>query len=344
MIVIKNVFGGSKVYIKNVFANAENIVVVYNGGEPIEITGGGGGSGDVVGPSSATDNAVVRFDGTTGKLVKNSGVTIDDSGNLTANNISGTNTGDQDLSGYYTEGEVDTLLSGKANTSHTHSISDVTGLQTALDGKADTSHTHVISDVTNLQTELDYLDSSVAILNALGAGIIAESYGVPRVLGSVALSFVDGTALFIAVVIHKSATVTGVGWIQTTAGNYTADNFNGVGLYTYSGGTLTQVAVSVNDGNIWKQTSNTVGRKAFSSPYAASPGVYFIGALYNSSAQTTAPSIAGSPNHISVAGMINDLTNSAKITGARTAQTTLLSSESMTNLSGSQQHRYFFLY
>jgi hypothetical protein len=31
----------------------------------------------------------------------------------------------------------------------------VTGLQTALDGKANTSHTHAISDVTNLQTSLD---------------------------------------------------------------------------------------------------------------------------------------------------------------------------------------------
>ena len=39
---------------------------------------GGGGSGDVVGPTSAANNAIVRFDGTTGKLVQNSGVTISD--------------------------------------------------------------------------------------------------------------------------------------------------------------------------------------------------------------------------------------------------------------------------
>lgn len=43
----------------------------------------GSGTGDVVGPASATDNAIVRFDSTTGKLVQNSGVTIDDSNNLT---------------------------------------------------------------------------------------------------------------------------------------------------------------------------------------------------------------------------------------------------------------------
>jgi hypothetical protein len=43
--------------------------------------------GDVVGPSSATDNAIARYNLTTGKLIQNSGVIIDDS-----NNVSGVNT------------------------------------------------------------------------------------------------------------------------------------------------------------------------------------------------------------------------------------------------------------
>jgi hypothetical protein len=44
---------------------------------------GPAGDGDVDGPASSTDNAVARFDGTTGKVIQNSNVTIDDSGNLT---------------------------------------------------------------------------------------------------------------------------------------------------------------------------------------------------------------------------------------------------------------------
>jgi len=41
------------------------------------------GSGDVVGPASATDNALVRFDNTTGKLIQNSVVTVaDTTGNM----------------------------------------------------------------------------------------------------------------------------------------------------------------------------------------------------------------------------------------------------------------------
>jgi hypothetical protein len=39
----------------------------------------GAGLGDVVGPASATDNAIVRYDATTGRLLQNSTVTIADS-------------------------------------------------------------------------------------------------------------------------------------------------------------------------------------------------------------------------------------------------------------------------
>lgn len=41
------------------------------------------GSGDFVGPASATDTALVRFSGTTGKLGQNSAISCDSSGNLT---------------------------------------------------------------------------------------------------------------------------------------------------------------------------------------------------------------------------------------------------------------------
>lgn len=57
--------------------------------------GGGGTSGkyvftgnaNVVGPASSTDNSVVRFDGTTGKLIQDSGASVDDSGGLTATGV-----------------------------------------------------------------------------------------------------------------------------------------------------------------------------------------------------------------------------------------------------------------
>jgi hypothetical protein len=54
-----------------------------NGTASVVEIGGTAGSGDVVGPSSATDNAVARFDTTTGKLIQNSVVTVSDTGAVT---------------------------------------------------------------------------------------------------------------------------------------------------------------------------------------------------------------------------------------------------------------------
>lgn len=61
-------------------------VVAGTGSDCVKVDGTsgacGGGSGDVVGPASATADAIAIFNGTTGKLLKNSAVTIDASGNL----------------------------------------------------------------------------------------------------------------------------------------------------------------------------------------------------------------------------------------------------------------------
>lgn len=43
---------------------------------------GGGSIGDVTGPASSTDNAIARFDGTSGKVIQNSNVTITDNGEI----------------------------------------------------------------------------------------------------------------------------------------------------------------------------------------------------------------------------------------------------------------------
>lgn len=51
------------------------------------------GTGDVTGPASSTDNAVARFDSTTGKIIQNSGVVINDSGEVTVGVWKGTEIG-----------------------------------------------------------------------------------------------------------------------------------------------------------------------------------------------------------------------------------------------------------
>lgn len=61
----------------------------------------------------------------------------------------------QSTGDYATNTALTNGLAGKANTSHTHAQSDVTGLSTALSGKSDTGHTHSITEVQSLQTALD---------------------------------------------------------------------------------------------------------------------------------------------------------------------------------------------
>ena len=81
---------------------------------------------------------------------------------------------------------IQTQIDGKAATSHTHSIENVTGLQTALDGKSGTTHTHSIADVANLQTSLD---AKAPLANPTFTGTVA---GVTK--AHVGLGNVDNTS------------------------------------------------------------------------------------------------------------------------------------------------------
>ena len=86
--------------------NANNVAIT--GGTISGITG----LGDVVGPASATDNAIVRFDATTGKLIQNSTVTIDDAGNIVSPDsfqFSGTVPATQPIGTLWFDSSTDTL-------------------------------------------------------------------------------------------------------------------------------------------------------------------------------------------------------------------------------------------
>lgn len=99
---------------------------------------GGSGSGDVVGPASATDNAIARFDTTTGKLIQDSSVTIDDSGNIST---SGTVDG-RDVS---TDGS--TLDTHVADTSNPHAT---TKAQVGLANVTDDAQLKIASNLSDL--------------------------------------------------------------------------------------------------------------------------------------------------------------------------------------------------
>lgn len=87
---------------------------------------------------------------------------------------------------------LQTTLNGKASKSHTHSISDVSNLQSTLNSKASTSHSHSISDINNLQYTLNN-KASASDLSSLEAKINNLSNDSVRNKNGGSLSFWAGT-------------------------------------------------------------------------------------------------------------------------------------------------------
>lgn len=87
------------------------VILLSNGADDYRVVSAyTGAAGNVTGPVSATDTAIAKFNGATGKVIQNSGVTIDGSnnintaGNLTAQRVTATAelvSGDGYFTGYY---------------------------------------------------------------------------------------------------------------------------------------------------------------------------------------------------------------------------------------------------
>lgn len=128
-----------------------------------------------------------------------------------------------------------------------------------------------------------------------------------------------------------------------TAGDYTSDNYNGIALYSYSGGTLTLVASTTNDGNIWKGATGTAQTKAFSSTYSAAPGIYYVAFLWNASATITVP-VLGAASDVQTPASYQFFTNSAKIGAAQQGLNSFLSSLTMSSLTNGSAIVFAALY
>lgn len=76
--------------------SAPSVTVTADGGIIVDVSTPVSGTGDVTSSSLSLDNQIVRFDGTSGKIIQNSGITIADGASGT---LSGTNSGDQNLFG-----------------------------------------------------------------------------------------------------------------------------------------------------------------------------------------------------------------------------------------------------
>lgn len=130
----------------------------------------GGGTGDVIGPASATDNALVRFNGTSGTSIQDSTSALDDSGNLTVTSVKGTALTASRLC--YTDGSK-IIVSGSATATEADFLSGVTSaIQTQIDGKLSytpNNHGVLFSGAANVVTVLAPDASTSKALFSTGA-------------------------------------------------------------------------------------------------------------------------------------------------------------------------------
>jgi len=180
-------------------------------------------------------------------------------------------------------------------------------------------------------------------LEILGSSVKAMTLGVGVGETKAQVVMVDNSLKFIPVYVRVPAIITGVKLGIHTQGDYTSDNYNGVGLYKYNTtlDSLELVASSTDDGDIWKASSGTMITKAFSATYNADDGLYYVGCLWNASATTVAPQVYGTSPGIWVGGL---LSSGYFIAGAEAGQATLPAIYKASDINTSSTSYFVFLY
>jgi hypothetical protein len=210
----------------------------------------------------------------------------------------------------------------------------VVGTQSSGDNSTKAASTAYVDALSN---------PDISAFVALGSATKGVRVGARFTTNPSAQTLSNQVAAFVACWVPVAGTITGVRWFQTVQGAYTANNFNGVALYSYSAGTLTRQAVSTDDGNIWKATASAWSNKNFAATYNAAAGLYFVGFLWCRSAQTTAPALYANAS-FNAGDVILDFTNSAKLSATVTGQTSLPTSQASSGLSTAIAGVYALLY
>jgi hypothetical protein len=266
--------------------------------------------GDVVGPSSATDNAIARYDTTTGKLIQNSVVTIGDTGaatgfttlsastSVTTPIVQASNSGGLALknSGGTTQMSVgagggdnmsinvSTNLNGTnaqidispTGTGHVHIKPSGSGSIEIAPTSAGTMNNMVIGGTTPLAitgttiTATSFVGSGASLTNVVNS--LAASTGI-SVSGSTGAVTVTNTAPDQTVVLTAG---TGI----STSGTY--PNFTITNTSPSLGGTVTSVSgtapVSVATGTTTPVISLATGYGDTQNPYASKTANFFLAA------------------------------------------------------------------
>lgn len=143
-----------------------------------KLNGNAASFGNVVGPSSATDNAIVRFDTTTGKLIQNSAVVIADTGAITATVTTAapaSHTINQAWSGGSPIGGVVLNVTGTGNGSN--QMQDFFGFDVELVDSSDNPITSFVSDISKTaSSHTSNITSYASFIGKSGTGGTVSHY------------------------------------------------------------------------------------------------------------------------------------------------------------------------
>lgn len=191
---------------------------------------------DVQGPASSTDNAVVRFDSTTGKLLQNSAVTIDDSGNIaTAGTVDG-----RDVS---TDGSaLDSHIAATAAHGATGAVVGTTNAQTLSNKTLTAPVINSPTGIVKADVGLGNVDNtSDATKDAASATLSNKTLASPLVSGGSIDVNAAGALAIGASVGANTMTLGGASTTVVIAGNFQID-----GTTT----TVNSTTLEVDDANI----------------------------------------------------------------------------------------------
>lgn len=238
----------------------------------------GGGTGDVVGPASATDNAIARFDLTTGKLIQNSGITIADGATGT---LSGTNTGDQtisltgDVTGSGTGSFATTLATVNANVGSFGSATAAPAVTVNAKGLVTAVSTNTITPAIGSITGLGTGVATALAVNTGSSGAVVVNGGVLGTPSSGSLANCSG--LPVSGITSSTSTALGVGSIElgnasdTTLARSSAGNMTIEGNLVYrAGGSFVGLAEVIQLACSDETTALTTGtaKVTFRMPFA----------------------------------------------------------------------------
>jgi hypothetical protein len=228
--------------------------------------------GDVVGPASATDNAIARFDTTTGKLLQNSVVTVGDTGavtgvttlsastSVTTPIVQATNSAGLALKNAGGTTQISMGAGGGDNLAINVST-NINGTNAQIDiSPTGTGHVHIKPSGTN---SVEIAPTSVGTIDNMTIGATTAAAGSFTNLSVTGTTSFDGSQGAAGQVLTSSGTGATPTWTTPTTGTVTS--VSGTAPIASSGGNTPAISISqsgtASDGYLSSTDWNTFNSK-----------------------------------------------------------------------------------